>query len=281
MKPMKKILLPLLIVFALAACNLPSSPTLSPDVLAATAVAQTLTAVAQENPSVIQNTPLASPTAESAATPGASATAPAASPTGGAATIPPNATSTATAGTPSATTLTVDSNTNCREGPATSYKVVIVLMPGTTYQMIARTADNKFWVVTEVGKSTACWVPAEMSNAFGNVSVLPVTTPSAPTSAAAQLNAPTGLRYQYNCQFDANTAAYTITVALTWTDRSDGEAGFRVYRNTELVTQLPANATKYTDVFTGSATTNYSYQIAAYNDVGQALGKAESFSCSG
>ena len=188
---MKKLFF-LLSLFAivLSACNypVPAAPSGIPlELQAATIVAQTLTAVAQDH-TLIENTPLASPTA--------GVTQPLASATSGgpAPTIQPQVTPTNGTGTPTATTLTVDSNTNCREGPGTTYKVLIVLVPGTTYQMIGRTQDNKFWVVTELGKAIPCWVPAEMSNAFGNITLLPVTTPSAPTaSAAGSVSPPTGL----------------------------------------------------------------------------------------
>jgi hypothetical protein len=265
-----------LVMIVLSACSypVPAAPSGIPlEQQAGTIVAQTLTAVALNN-SLMVNTPLASPTSGE--------TQPLASATSGgpASTIQPPATPTNGTGTATATTLTVDSNTNCREGPGTTYIVVIVLVPGTTYQMIARTADNKYWVVTEIGKATACWVPAEMSNAFGNVNLLPVTTPSAPTaSAAGSVSAPTGLRYTYFCTFNGSNS--DITVSLTWADRSTNETGYRVYRNNTLVASLPANSTSYTDIFAGSQTAYYSYRISAYNSLGEALGNSISLSCSG
>jgi hypothetical protein len=258
-----------LLVIALSSCNFPSAQNsgLPIEQQAATVVAKTLTAIASENP-----VPLASPTAGATEQPPASPTG-----SGEAPTIQPTVTPTAGTGTPTATTLTVDSNTNCREGPGLNFVIVIVLVPGTNYQMIARTADNKYWVVTEIGKSNACWVPAEMSNAFGNVNLLPVTTPSAPTSAAGSLQAPTGLAYQYSCAFNGINS--DITVNLRWSDRSNNEAGFRVYRDGALVVELPANTTTYTDLFAGGAAVTYSYRISAWNAAGEAMGGTISFSC--
>jgi hypothetical protein len=258
-----------LLVIALSACGPPSTqgPTLSVNQQAATVVSLTLTAIAQGG-----KLPLASPTAGATKTPLASPTA-----SGDAPTIQPNVTPTALTGTLGATILTVDSNTNCREGPGLNYVVVIVLVPGTTYQMIARTADNKYWVVAEIGKSNTCWVLAEMSNAFGNVNLLPVTTPSAPTSAAGALQAPTGLGWAHTCAF--NGASYDITVVLRWADRSNNETGFRVYRDNALVEELPANTTTYTDVFAGGAAQVNTYRVSAWNANGEALGSSISFSC--
>lgn len=268
----------------LSACNVPLPAVPENNIpledQAATIVAATLTAVANGNGPAAQ--PLPSATEESqqplaTATEGGPAPTiqPNATPTGGAVTPTPGT------GTPGAALLTVDSNTNCREGPGTNYKVVIVLVAGTQYQMIARTEDNKYWIVTEIGKATSCWVPAEFSNALGNTSLLPVTTPSAPTaSASGAPAAPTSLKYNYSCAFNAD-ASYTITVQLSWTDRSDNEQGFYVYRNGNLIATLGAGTTTYADVFVGAASQLNTYQIASFNATGQTLGGAQSFSCNG
>ena len=258
-----------LFAILLSACNFPTEQDsgLTVEQQAATVVAQTLTAAAEEN-----STPLASPTARQEQQPTASATA-----TGATATLQSALTPTPLTGTPSATILTVDSNTNCRQGPGQSYTIVIVLVPGTQYQMIGRTDDNKYWIVTEIGKSNACWVPAEMSNAFGNVNQLPVTTPSAPTSAAGPLQAPGALRYQYDCVY--NGIPGNIQVLLQWADRSDNELGFRIYRDGLVVAEVPAATTTYADYFTGSTTVTYSYRVSSYNATGEALGGTISFSC--
>jgi hypothetical protein len=267
---MKKIIAILsLLVIGLSSCNFPGAQGsgLTVEQQAATVVAQTLTAVGKEKP-----VPTASPTRGGGEQPEATPTINGETPT-----IQADVTATALTGTSTATVLTVDSNTNCREGPGTSYTIVIVLVPGTTYQMIGRTADNKYWIVTEVGKSTSCWVPAEMSNAYGNVNQLSVTTPAAPTSAAGVLQPPTGLAYQYECVY--NGVNSDITVNLKWNDRSNNEAGFRVYRDGVLVVDLPANTTFYVDLFAGSAAVVYSYRVAAWNAAGEAMGGLISFSC--
>ena len=275
---MKKLFYALaLLTLTLSACNIPVAQEpggLSVSDQAATVVAQTLTAVALEN-----QAPLASPTAGENPVLLASPTL-----EGNAPTLAPNATPTAgnisvtlTAGTPNATILTVDANTNCREGPGLSYAIVIQLVPGTQYQMLGRTADNKYWVVSEIGKATQCWVPAEFSNAFGNVNLLAVVTPSAATSAAGTLAAPTNLAYEYECVF--NGVNSDITVKLGWSDRSNNEDGFRIYRDGVLVGQAAQNATFYTEVFAGGASIVYSYYVAAFNAQGEAFGGTISFSC--
>ncbi|MBV6395451.1 MAG: hypothetical protein HFACDABA_01027 [Anaerolineales bacterium] len=268
----------------LSACNIPvpSTPgeSISMEQQAATIIAATLTAAASNGepipllPSATEEAQQALPTATQGGP--APTIQPNATPTAGGSA----ATSTPGTGTPGATLLTVDSNTNCREGPGTTYKVVIVLVAGTQYQMIGRTEDNQYWIVTEIGKPASCWIPAEMSNAFGNTSLLPLVTPSAPTaSASGSPAAPTGLKYTYSCAYNAD-ASYTITVKLGWSDRSDNEQGFYVYRNGALIATLPANTSAYTDIFVGTASQANIYQVASFNVTGQKLGGAQTFSCS-
>ena len=257
-----------LLVIALSACNFPTAQDsgLTIEQQAATVVAQTLTAIAAENP-----VPLASPTLGATKTPLASPTSSEAAPT-----IQPNATPTGTAGTPGATLLTVDSNTNCREGPGLDFVIVIVLVPGTNYQMIARTADNKYWVVTEIGKSNACWVPAEMSNAFGNVNLLPVTTPSAPTSAAGALQAPTFPKngWSYFCYGTGQT-----DISLQWTDNADNETGYRVIRDGVIVAELPVNSTSFLETISLASGQSVSYQIQVYNAASFAYSSVATMTC--
>ena len=266
---MKKIIVVLsLLVIALSSCNFPSAQDsgLTIEQQAATVVALTLTAVASENP-----VPLASPTAGVTEQPLASPTASGETPT-----IQPNATATPSTGTPTATILTVDSNTNCREGPGLDFVIVIVLVPGTNYQMIARTADNKYWVVTEIGKSNACWVPAEMSNAFGNVNLLPVTTPSAPTSAAGSLQAPTFPKngWSYFCYGTGQT-----DISLQWTDNADNETGYRVIRDGVIVAELPVNSTSFLETISLASGQSVSYQIQVYNAASFAYSSVATMTC--
>jgi hypothetical protein len=258
-----------ILAMILSACNLPipQDSGLSVEQQAATVVAQTLTAIGGNKPGA-ENTPTPREGGGTLATATSNGETP---------TLQPAGTSTSLTGTSTATILTVDSNTNCREGPGLSYKIVIVLVPGTTYQMIGRTSDNSYWIVTEIGKATPCWVPAEMSNAYGNVNQLAVTTPAAPTSSAGTLQPPTGLSYQYECAYNGYNS--DITVNLKWSDRSNNELGFRVYRDGVIVADLPADYTLYKDLFAGSASVVYTYRIASYNATGEALGGTISFSC--
>jgi hypothetical protein len=63
---------------------------------------------------------------------------------------------------------------------------------------------------------------------------------------------------------------------LTWTDNSNNELGFRIYRSsngasyTQITTTVSWNATSYNDTTATSGNT-YSYKVSAYNSAGEAF----------
>jgi len=63
------------------------------------------------------------------------------------------------------------------------------------------------------------------------------------------------------------TALSSSSISLSWTDNSDNETGFKIYRAETLITTTAANATSYTDANL-SASTNYSYYVKATNSSG-------------
>ena len=63
-------------------------------------------------------------------------------------------------------------------------------------------------------------------------------------------------------------ALSTSEIELSWTDNSNDEDGFRIYRGGSSLTTVGANITSFTD--TGlSADTTYTYYVAAYNTHGE------------
>jgi hypothetical protein len=55
---------------------------------------------------------------------------------------------------------------------------------------------------------------------------------------------------------------------VTWKDKAADETGYRVFRNGELLIELPANSTSYTDTLT--ADQNVEYYIQVYGPGGTA-----------
>lgn len=63
-------------------------------------------------------------------------------------------------------------------------------------------------------------------------------------------------------------ALSTSEIELNWTDNSDNEDGFRIYRDGSSVDTVGANTTTYTDTGLSSGTT-YTYEVAAYKGSGE------------
>lgn len=81
------------------------------------------------------------------------------------------------------------------------------------------------------------------------------------TPSNGNLPAPGDLRYAYDC------TSGVVSIALTWVDKADGETGYRIYRDGVKLTDLPADATTYSD--TVPATGSYLYTVAAFDPEGE------------
>jgi hypothetical protein len=78
---------------------------------------------------------------------------------------------------------------------------------------------------------------------------------------------PIQLTYKTNC------AAGFETIRLSWVDASDNEDGYRVYRNSKMLVELPANTTSVLDAVPGAG--KYAYTVVAFNVAGE--GSANTF----
>ena len=230
-------------VFALTSCNLGAPPPSSEadQALAATIVALTLTAAA---PPVVLNSP----------------TAP-----------PPPATS-----TPEFTTFAVVDNTNCRQGPGTNYAIVTTIAGGANVQIVARSADGKYWIVAGPNNVGACWIAAEFGTAAGNTNILPIVTPVGGENKEAPA-APAFAKDNGWTFFCYGTGQTDIT--LKWVDKSENEAGYRIIRNGAIVAELPANSTSFAETITLLAGQGVEYQLEVFNPSGSARSSAITLKC--
>ena len=69
------------------------------------------------------------------------------------------------------------------------------------------------------------------------------------------------------------------TVNLKWNDRSDSESGYRIYRDDELVTELPPNSTTYSETINVEEGEPISYWIEVFNNAGTSTTSKISFTC--
>lgn len=58
------------------------------------------------------------------------------------------------------------------------------------------------------------------------------------------------------------------TVTLKWSDNSNAEQGYRIYKGSTLIATLPANVTSYT-INNLTENTSYTYSIKAFNSAGE------------
>ena len=89
----------------------------------------------------------------------------------------------------------------------------------------------------------------------------PITTLTPP-------NTPFLSAYNYTCELAQGGG--TMTMNLTWADRSNDEEGYKVYRDGLAIATLPPNSTFYVDVAFVAAGKTLSYSVEAFNKDWQA-----------
>jgi len=241
------------LLLVLSACNFPgtsSEPSLNEQ--AATIVALTLDAVQTSTPSKTPQ-PANSPTLSITRTP---------TPT-----ITP---------TYSVPLLTINEPTNCRTGPGQSYDILFTFNPGATVEIVGRYPTNNYWTVKVQGLQEPCWIWGEYSTASGSYWAVPSVTPPA-TATASPPAAPGIANWEYLCGYGAS--GLNATVNLKWSDRAENESGYRIYRDDELVTELPQNSNAYSEVIDVEEGENITYRIEVFNNAGATRSSPISFSC--
>lgn len=184
--------------------------------------------------------------------------------------IPPTATFTPTAtSTPILTGPAIavaNAPAPCRAGPTNLFPLVVQLNAGEIVAVIGKASAH--WILKPDGLAE-CWVDAALVTVSGAIAYLPdIPIPSSVFPPAA----PTNLkRVRGTCVPIYDIKAYKLEYLLTWTDTSDNEEGFYVYRDANKVAELPANATQLTDTFIlHSGGHLFNYYVVAYNSVGRA-----------
>ena len=181
------------------------------------------------------------------------------------------------AGTPSGPfeqpMLEITGNTNCRSGPGGSYALITAFTPGTKLEIVARNSANNFWQVKLPGTDDTCWVWGQYATASGSYESLPESASGDQASGGDVPAGPSSLFFNYTCPLG------NLTTNLSWGDAADNESGYRVYRFDQLLADLPANTTAYTDVVIVTPYTALEYSVEAYNSTGSSARRTISFSC--
>jgi uncharacterized protein YraI len=236
----------------LTACNVPLEEDSEDDLnnQAATLVAMTLNAMATPT---FTNTPLPTPTLSVTKTPTL--------------TITP---------TYSVPMLTINEPTNCRTGPGQSYDILFTFNAGASVEILGQYPTNNYWTVKWQGGDGFCWVWGEYTTASGSYWTVPTVNPP-PTALPSPPTAPSITNWEYLCGYGGSGP--NVTVTIDWTDRSDDESGYRIYRNGESVANLPPNSSAYTEVVDIVEGENITYLVEVYNNAGSARSSPFNFNC--
>lgn len=255
----KRLSLAFLTLFlSLLACSLPErEPPLSVDDQAATIIAATLQ-TGNENGADVPITATSTQTKPPTAT----------------STRGPTPTITPTFSTPM---LTVLQQTNCRMGPGQDYEVVFTYLPKAKLIILGRYETENYWLVKSDDSPTgSCWLWGEFVEVTGSYWAVPSVTPP-PTATPAPPLAPTFQNWDYTCTFNGINS--DLNVILVWSDKSNNETGFRVYRDGGLIVDLPAGSTSFADTIDVNSGQNTSYRVEAYNVTGSAGTSTIAISC--
>jgi hypothetical protein len=108
-------------------------------------------------------------------------------------------------------------------------------------------------------------VPALTAQVDPTLDPMAVVTDTVPLVAAppAPRNAPIWSIYRYTCELAAGGG--TMTMNLAWTDRSNNEDGFNVYRNGQVIATLAPDSISFVDVAFVATGKSLDYSVEAFN----------------
>jgi len=108
-------------------------------------------------------------------------------------------------------------------------------------------------------------------------------TSTAPTGTPASIatftppNTPILSAYNYTCELASGGG--NMTMNLSWTDRSNSEESYKVYRDGQVIATLAPNTTFYVDVTYVAAGKTLSYSVEAFNENWQASTETIVYGC--
>jgi hypothetical protein len=101
----------------------------------------------------------------------------------------------------------------------------------------------------------------EYTEASGSYWMVPTLTPP-PTKTLPPPQAPALQKWDYSC------GNGDMTFTIQWEDRATNETGYRIFRNTDMVAELPANSTSWTETIELESGKSVSYYLQVYGPSG-------------
>lgn len=117
--------------------------------------------------------------------------------------------------------------------------------------------------------------PTQAQSITPTIIVLTVTASPMPTPFPP--NTPVWSYNYYTCEFADDGG--TMTMELAWTDRSDSEESYKVFRNEQEIATLESNSTYYVDVAFVVTGETLSYYVQAFNTDWQANSSTITYGC--
>lgn len=171
--------------------------------------------------------------------------------------------------------LTLREQTNCRVGPGQSYDLLFAYVKGAKREIIGYFPETNYWLIkAPESKTGQCWIWGEYADLSGSYWVVPTMT-APPTATLAPPIAPSVTKWDFNC----NTPTGEMTITLTWKDNASNETGYRIYRDAEKITELPADTSSYTETIVVKTGQNVKYQIEVFGPSGSAMSSIVSVTC--
>jgi hypothetical protein len=122
-----------------------------------------------------------------------------------------------------------------------------------------------------------------MSNPTQTQAAITTPTFTAPTATASPIptrippNTPVWSVYTYTCELASGGG--TMTMNLAWTDRSNTEEGYKIYRGEQVIATLTPNSTFYVDTVFVATGKTLSYTVEAFNANWQVSTSTITFGC--
>jgi hypothetical protein len=131
-----------------------------------------------------------------------------------------------------------------------------------------------------VGSDAAMTLQVNSTQTQMAISALTYTVPTetvSPLPTPFPPNTPVWSVYTYTCEFIVGGG--TMTMNLAWTDRSNNEDGYKIYRDKQVITTLAPNSTSYVDIAFVATGKTLSYSVEAFNKDWQASGSTITYGC--
>jgi hypothetical protein len=107
-------------------------------------------------------------------------------------------------------------------------------------------------------------VPTQTQNIFNTPTYAVPTMTASPMPTRITPDTPVWLAYNYTCELAVGGG--NMTMNLSWTDRSNREDSYKIYRNENLIATLAANSTFYVDVAFVASGKKLSYSVEAFQE---------------